>query len=70
TLARNVKRPTMKAGRSDVQRRARRVCAGGKTGDMVAAPRLKAGGRRQSGCAASMSGKIDTFKNKSKIKSI
>ncbi|OYU53553.1 MAG: hypothetical protein CFE27_01345 [Alphaproteobacteria bacterium PA1] len=60
----------MKAGRSDDQRRARRVCAGEKAGDMDAAPELRAGGRRQSGCAASMSGKIDTFQNKSKIKSI
>jgi len=60
----------MKAGRSDVQRRARRVCAGEKSGDADAASRLKAGGRRQSGFAASMSGKIDTSKKKSKIKSI
>jgi len=44
----------MKAGRSDDQRRARRVCAGEKAGDMDAASELRAGGRRQSGCAASM----------------
>jgi hypothetical protein len=65
-----VKRPTMKAGRSDDQRRARRVCAGEKSGYMDAAPELKAGGRRQPGQVASTSCRIDTFQNKSNVKSI